>query len=259
MATKLHELIAAEPSVAAVFNQMKEETFKTFGKPDMFIKKVTTKRHFSEDDQRLDTEEVKEATTTVLERLRYTLEKSFSNYLDIEAQMDSTNTVAKADLVVGDQTLLKDVPAATLLQFEKDFKAIRDMVLAAPTLAPGKEWIPDPQTEGLFKAASPDVTFATRKTMRPVILYPATDKHPAQVEKVNEDIPVAKVETMTWSGMMTSKQKAEMLARIDALVVAAKKARQRANSTEVKKVKVGRTITNFILNGPEEVSETTDE
>lgn len=250
MATKMHELIAAEPSVAAVFNSMKEETLKTFGKPDMFLRQVTTKNHFAESDRQLDTTTVKEMTTTVAERLRYTLEKSFASYLDIEAQMDATNQQAKADLIVGGVTLLKDMPAATLLQFEKDFKTVRDMILAAPTLAPGKEWVVDMNENNVYKTSKADVNFATRKTMRPVVLYEATDKHPAQVKEVNEDVPIAKIETMTFSGMMTSRDKADMLSRVDALLIGAKRARQRANSIEASRVKVGKTIVNYILNGP---------
>jgi hypothetical protein len=255
MATKMHELIAAEPSVASVFNSMKEETLKTFGKPEAFIKTVTTKTHFADDDKKLDTVDVKELTTTVADRLRYTLEKSFTKYIDLEAQMDATNQVAKADLIVDNVVLIKGLPAATLLQFEKDFKALRELVLAAPTLAPGKDWIVDDQTEGLFRTREPEVRFATRKSTRPVVLYEATKEHPAQVKEVSEDIAVARIESTVYSGMMTSKAKADMLARIDALLIASKKARQRANSVDAVKVSHGKTIVNYILNGGE-VSDT---
>lgn len=255
MATpKLHEIIAAEPNVTGVFNSMREETLKVFDKPDNFLRIVQEKKHFNEEDTRLDTSETKELVTTVKDRLNYLLNKSFSNYLDLQITKDATNQVAKADLVVGDTVVAKDVPGTMLLQLEKELKSIRELVLKAPTLQAGPVWVTDPNEPNLMVVEQPKVTFTTKKTMKPVILVQATDKFPAQVEKVNEDVAVAKIETKTWSGMLTSKEKAEILSRVDALLVAAKRARQRANSAEVVRTKIGKAVADFILSGPEEVN-----
>lgn len=245
---KLHELIASEPNVTAVFNSMREETLKVFGKPDNFTKTVTTKSYFDEENRKLDTVETKDMVTTVQERLRYFLSKSFTRYVDLQLRKDKTNQHARADLVVAGKTLAKDVPATMLLQLEKELAHIRSVLLQAPTLQSGPVWVRD-ESEGLFVTLEPQVSFSTKKSMRPVILVEATKEHPAQVEKVTEDVPVAKVERKVWSGMITSREKADMIGRVDALLVAAKRARQRANSQEADKSSIGSSIVDYILSG----------
>lgn len=249
--TKMHEIIAAEPSVTAAYNNIREETLKVFDKPDHFLRTTTTKTHFDSEQSRLDVTETKDMVTTVKDRMKYMLEGSFTRYVDIQLQKDATNQVAKADLVVNGQAVLKDVPATMLLQLEKELAKLREVVAKAPTLQPGPVWVKD-EGVNLFVTDLP-VTFTTKKTMRPVVLVEATDKHPAQVEKVSEDVPVAKVDRRVWSGMLTSVEKSEILGRLDVLLVAAKKARQRANGADVIKSKIGKTLTDFILNGPSAV------
>jgi len=68
---------------------------------------------------------------------------------------------------------------------------------------------------------------------------------------VFEDVPVASVTKTVWSGMWTSRQKADALARLDTLLIAIKKARQRANRTEVLKPRAGKVLADWILKGPE--------
>ena len=250
---KLHEIIAAEPNVTATFNAMREETLKVFDKPTHFLKTVTQRSYFdAADAAKLDTIETKDIITTVRERLDYLFKRSFTNYLDIQLQKDATNQIAKADIIINGKPIAKDVPATMLLQLEKELKAIRDLLLKAPTLQPGPVWVED-AGEGLFVTQEPKITTITKKTMKPVVLVEATDKFPAQVEKVNEDVAIAKVSERVWSGMLTSTVKAEILDRVDTLLVAAKKARQRANGTEVVQGKIGSLIAEFILNGPDTV------
>ena len=86
--------------------------------------------------------------------------------------------------------------------------------------------------------------------MRPVVLVLPTKEHPAQVEKIVEDVPVARIERTMWSGMWTSKKKQDILARLDVLIVSIKKARQRANRADLHPIKIGKIISQFLLHGP---------
>lgn len=246
---KLHELLAAESNLAAAYNAIGEETLKVLGKPDLFMKQTATVTHFDESERHLDTAETKDNTTTVAERMTYNFGRAFTSYIDLLMQKDRTNQDARADVIVNGETLLKDMPATSLLTLEARLGVARKTIEAVPTLQPGPVWVED-KGENMWKTDEPNVSFRTKKTVRPIILVQATDKHPAQVEKVSEDVPVARIERMTWSGMWTSKQKHDALARLDALVVAVKKARQRANRADVVSVKVGERLANFILNGP---------
>lgn len=250
MATKMHELLAAESNVTGVYNAMTEETFNVLGKADHFTRTVTAKTYFNEEDTKLNETTTKDITTTVSDRLGYFFGRPFQNMIDTALQKDATNQVAKANLIVEGKTLLEDVPATALLNWETKFDALRKMLLKIPTLQPGLVWVED-ENENLWKTDEPVVSFQTKKTMVPVELSPATEKHPAQVDKIFEDIPVARIEKTTWSGMWTSKQKADALARLDTLLVAIKKARQRANRTDVVKVRAGKILADFILKGPE--------
>src|SRR5258708_40301325 len=91
MASKMHELLAAEANVVSVYNAMLEETFKVFEKPDHFIKATATKKHLDESEANLDTTETKDNTTTVDDRLVYYFCRSFANMFDLSMQMDTTN------------------------------------------------------------------------------------------------------------------------------------------------------------------------
>lgn len=246
---KMHELIAAESSIAATYNSMREETAKVFDKPDAFVRSTTVVTYFDDAESHLNTTETKELTTTVADRLEYFLSGAFVGYLDLQLNKDLTNQLASAELEIDGKVLAAGIPATMFLQLEKELSTLRNVVLKAPTLAPGFVWEREENEDNLFRTREPKVSFRTKKTVRPIVLVPPTDKHPAQVDKVNEDVPVAKIEQRIWSGMLSSSQKADYLSRIDALLVAVKKARQRANSVEATKASIGKTIADFILSG----------
>ena len=136
-----------------------------------------------------------------------------------------------------------------MLNLEHRIKEIREVLKHIPTLQTGIDWIRDPSyaKEHVFKTAHKTRTPKTKKIMKPVVLYKATDKHPAQVEKVTEDIVVGHHETEAWTGMVTPATKARILKRIDDLERAVKAARQRANCQEVEKVDIGKKIMEFII------------
>ena len=52
--------------------------------------------------------------------------------------------------------------------------------------------------------------------------------------------------TTTWSGMISSAQKSAILGRMDKLIRATKKARQRANTQEVVKVTISKKLIDFL-------------
>ena len=84
------------------------------------------------------------------------------------------------------------------------------------------------------------------KKTKPVIMAQATDKHPAQIQAVIDDVRIGTYTTMNFSGEVHPGEKAEWLGRIDKLIAATKKARMKANETEVELVDVGKSLFNFI-------------
>lgn len=243
--TKLHELLAVESSVAGNYSRDKDETMKVLNRPAAFQRVQKDTSYFNEDEQKLNTQEVTDITTTVADRLKWFSGHAIKLY-DVILQKDKTNQAAVADLEVNGTVIASNVPAVTLLSLESKLQDIRAVLEAAPTLPAGIPWRKD-DSLNLFVTSDPTVSFRTKKTIKPIIMAPATDKHPAQVEKLSEDVPVAKITTTTWAGMLTSAQKADLLGRLDALQAATKMARQRANAAEVVKDNIGANIFKYIF------------
>ena len=100
---------------------------------------------------------------------------------------------------------------------------------------------------GEYVGTVEEVTSKTEKVTTPIVLYDATDKHPAQIEKVSVDKIVGTFRRKVISGSATSKQKADALAAIDMLIIEVKQSRMRANSTAASKEKIGDKLTAIIM------------
>lgn len=231
---KQHELLAYCGDVVTEKKKINDEAKAMLEKKnDLLMATVTELVHFSDDDRVLDTVEQKAMTTTVFEKLKYIVRANV-RALDAVLQKEVTNTKALADIEVDGTTIAKEIPATVLLGLETTLAELRSVYMAIPTLAPGPEWEIDPsQRPGVYKSKHPDTRFRTRKTMRAFELSKATEHHPAQVQAITEDTAIAKITVQTWSGMITSAQKSELLGRIDSLIRAVKRARQRANMEPV--------------------------
>ena len=222
------------------------EASKVFSKsPNLFNGSVKTYKPFVEDGIEYPSEHQAMATT-VPAKLKYVGE-SIAAWFDVLAQKETTNQIAKASVVVDGVTLIEEIPATLLLGLESRLKAIRAMYVEIPTLPMAIEWQQAPaKGEGVWEAVHPEETFKTAKSMKSMVLYEATDHHPAQIDKWDETINVGKYTKRAWTGMISPAQKAEMLERLDKLIRAVKVARQRANNAEVVKINIGQKIIDFI-------------
>ena len=79
------------------------------------------------------------------------------------------------------------------------------------------------------------------------MLYPSTDKHPAQVTTFPEDIHVGNWNTTKLSGAMSTFQQRKILERIEKLDKAVILAREEANNTLVEPISLGEKIFSYIL------------
>ena len=103
--------------------------------------------------------------------------------------------------------------------------------------------------KAVFRSAVDERRSKTKNKHRHEVMVPATKEHPAQVNQWNEDLPIGTFITTRWTGTISPAKKAEMMDRIDTLLKAVKKARSRANRTEVVKLPVGKKIFDFINEG----------
>jgi hypothetical protein len=239
---KQFQLVATEPVKRGSYSKITAETLKVFKGGDLFKGLTKTYVPHKTDGDPLPGDK-KEVVTTVSDRLAWT-EKTVIDYVDFEASRDKTNMKAQADLEIDGVVLAKALPATTLLSLEKRLGEVRNYYDSIPTLDLSQEW-----KKGQHKDRyeyGPIETYRYVKQTHGVLLSPATEKHPAQVKEVIDDVLVGVFKTLYQSGEVHPGEKAEYLARIDKLIEAVKKARMKANETEAEDVKVGKALFDYI-------------
>lgn len=243
---KLHEVLAVENDLKNAVTKILGETISTFNKKQiLFNGFVRTYTPVDREDVETFEPEKKEIEYSVKEKLKYTL-KHFERFLNVVFQKECTNTKAKAEIKVDGRVLVSDIPATMLLALEKYLVELRKVFNVAPTLDVGKNWVSDGTAIDRFYAIEKP-QYRTKKTMKPVVLHPATKEHPAQVEKVTEDIRAGQWDIKLFSACLTIKQKSDYLEKVDILIRAIKQARARANMEEVGKTKIAKIIFDYII------------
>lgn len=190
-------------------------------------------------------EEYQEVALTVRDALAESARYA-SEVLDSVATKDKTNQSANADLVVDGRTVLKDVPISHLLWLEDYLTEWRSLTTVLPLLNPALRWTEDEGRQGLYRSAV-EVTDRTIPDKVPVVLYPATDKHPAQVQLVDKPVFTGTFEKQILSGAITADRKKKLIDNVDKLIVATRDAIQRANRTEAVEVAEGQVLTSLLL------------
>lgn len=244
---KLHELLAVEADLEGEKTRVVNEATVTFTKkPEIFTGLHKALAMFDDSRTHENVEESRKVDSTVQDKLDY-VAGAAARYWDACLQKEATNQLAKADLVVETLTIAKDVPATFLLKLESELKKFRELVEHVPTHASGHEWKEAPEVgDGIFKT-SKDASFKTEKIPQHKVLYDATDKHPAQIEKWTEDVKIGKYVHSLFSGMVSPAEKSLMIGRVDKLIRAVKQARQRANTQDVDKREVGADVFKFLF------------
>jgi len=248
-APKLNEILSIENDLKGQYEKILTESKATFDKKaDHFLGHHKSLKMFdqSREHEEAAQEQHKELVTTVQEKLDHTW-KTLAKYFDLLLVKESTNQSACADLVVDGTVLAEKVPATFLLGMEERLKKVRELYDSIPTLQPGTAWIPDAtQRKGVYRAEHPEKALRTEQTIKSMVLYEATKEHPAQIDKWTEQIPIGAYTIERWSGMLSPAEKARLMERIDMLLASVKKARQRANQTEITKREIAKSFFEFI-------------
>ncbi len=247
---QLHELLAAEKVPTAAWNQIFEETKKKFSNAHFFNGHSKSLKMLDESEANKAIEEQareeKEVVTTVYDTLEYAL-SLYATAEDVQYQKNATNQEANGQVTV-DGLNLPALPVDELLGLENRLQKIRELMVTMPTLDASVAWNKDTDAgKHIYITAVPKVTTKTEKTIFPIEMSPATDKHPAQIQAATRDMVIGKFTVMERSGAATAAQKADCILRVDSLLAAIKRARMRANETEIKSVHVGNDIVNWLL------------
>jgi hypothetical protein len=240
-----NQVIAVEKSVKAKTEKATAQIYQQVQKPDP-LKGIARKYQPFNDapEEQLPSESTR--VQVRVHELNQQLSERFEELFDLIATKDWGNTKAKADVVVGNATLLEGAPATYLLFLEKQIDTeIRPYVAALPVLDMAEEWEYDENADAY--ATAPKQTVKTRKDLKVLVKAEATDKHPAQTETYTMDVPVGTWTTVHFSGAIPLREKTEMLARVDELSKAVKMAREEANNLEVEHLHIARPILDYIF------------
>ena len=243
---KLHELLAVEGDLEGIYKKILDETARTFTKKvDRFFGAVRTMEWFEEGNPPVPAEH-QALTTTVKDKLDYQ-KNAVIRYFDALLQKERTNQDAKADIIIDGVTIASGLPATFLLGLESRLKRVREVYDKIPTLPPNIKWEKD-TTKGddIYSRIHPEEQLKTEKIFKVQVLYDATKEHPAQVEKIPETKNVGVYKKEVWAGLLSPADKSALLGKIDKLIQAVKKARQRANTTEVVKTTIGKELFTYI-------------
>lgn len=243
---KLNQIIAIEKGIKSRAYSDLSELHKASQKAELFNGFTKQYQKRDEDDQDLPSES---------KRVQYTyqgaieqLERQLSGLFQVTARKDWTNNVAKADVVIDGNKLLENAPVSYLLFLEKQITDIRTFIDKLPTLDDSEVWIKD-ENSGLFRTDEIK-THRTKKIVKPIVLYPATEQHPAQTQMIQEDILAGYWVQIKQSGAIPKPKKQDLLEKIDALLHAVKQAREEANGfEEIPTPKISDAIFTYLFGG----------
>lgn len=241
--TQLHEIIAIEKGAKSTTERDITQQYQALQKDALFGGITRTYDPKDEDGDRLPSEGTKVQLN--VESILVNVAAALTRLFDVTLTKEVANTQAKADIEIDGATLATDVPVTYLLSLEKELVHLRTIVAKLPLLDPAENWSHD-GTSGVW-VSEEKVTTRTNKVPRAIVLYDATDKHPAQVEKVSEDKLVGYWTTKTFSGRIPQERREVLVRRVDKLIDAVRTARQRANTITVTDRHIGADIFSYLL------------
>lgn len=168
-----------------------------------------------------------------------------ASLMDVTATKDWSNCKARADVVLGGQVFLEQVPVTYCLFLEKELTDLQTFVTKMVELDPAQNWVFD-ENSGQYRSES-TTTHKTKKMQKPIVLYDATPEHPAQCQLVTEDVVIGHWTTTHYSGAIPRPKKRKLLERITELHDAVKFAREQANSLEAEEPKIGKKVLQHLF------------
>lgn len=245
--TKLNQIVAIEKGAKDAANKRTAPLFHSAKNTALFAGLSKTYEPADEDGERYPDETVPVQLT--VDEILQEFATAVTRQLDVTATKESANTEAIADVKLSDGTVvLPNVPVSFLLQLEKFLQQeVRGLVVSLPTLDTAQTWSPDSSGRAGVSVTEPLQRAKSKKITEPLVLAPATDKHPAQVQLINRDIVAGYWTEKRFSGAVSAQRKQELLDRVDNLIYAVKQAREEANSITVSDKKVADSVFGYLF------------
>ncbi len=243
---KLNQIVAVVSSQKSEAEKALTETYHAFQKPELFggFTRAYSPKNAEDTDRKPPERKLPQAS---VKDLFNKSEAFLKKVMDSVATQDWGNCEARADVKVGDVVVLTGVPVTHLLFLEHKLADLKAFVDKMPTRDPAEEWKENP--ESAMFATEAARTEVTKKDQAPIVLYDATDKHPAQTQLITKDVVVGHWDTRKFSTAVSGKDKEVMTAKVVQLAEAVKQAREEANSITVERKEVAAPILDFVFGG----------
>jgi hypothetical protein len=242
---KLNQVLAIEKGLKASSHTTHTQAYHTAQKPALFNGFSKTYAPKAEGGETFPPEAAKVQFT--VKDLVAGVEKELTSFYDVSLTKDRANCDAVADIVVDGKTIATRIPATHLLFLEKHLTEVKNFLTALPVLDTADNWKLD-TAASLYKS---DVTktHKTKKVEKPIVLYDATEKHPAQTQLVVSDEVIGYYDTVKLSGAIPLAEKQGYLDRLEAVLRAVQEAREAANAVEAPEQKIGKAVFDFVIRG----------
>jgi hypothetical protein len=173
------------------------------------------------------------------------LKNSTGELIDLHYTHEVGNTQAYADLALPDGTTIPKVPVGMLVRLEKELVDVRTFISKSPTFAIDVSW--SWNEDRLLWSSDSVTTTSTKKVPTFITVADATEHHPAQVREVSNDLIVGHWTKQEFSATLSPARKKELLDRVNILIDTVKKAREEANMTEIKQMKMGAALFSYLF------------
>jgi len=244
MPIKLNQVLAIEKDKKTKLNREISDDYKALQKAQLLNGHV---RRFTPSNEEGETfPDERQHVQINYKDVFVSLQERLVDLMDVTATKDYTNCNARADVMMVDQKIIENAPVPYLLFLEKQLQDMYTFFDKMIELDSSELWEFDEES-GLRRSGEVKAQ-RTKKLQKPIVLYQATEHHPAQTQLITEDVVIGTWTTRKYSGAIPKAEKKKLLDRVSALQDAVKFAREQANSVNAEQQAVGRKLMDYIFN-----------
>lgn len=245
MAKYLGQIVAIEADVRKASARKLTDAYHALDKPALLEGLAGHYEPAVDNGEQLPSEGTR-VQATVEEMIEATRE-TLANLFDVTAARDFTNSsgTAKADIVVGEQTIVEDAPVPYILWLDRQLDDLQAFVTRIPTHSPSTLW-DLAEARGVY-ASTPVKTARQVQQHKVITLAPATDKHQAQAQVVAEQVTAGTWTRIKYSGAVPVARRETLLRRIATLRASVHAAREQANRVEAIEPTVGARVLSYLF------------
>ncbi|HEY1705534.1 MAG TPA: hypothetical protein VGG75_38095 [Trebonia sp.] len=252
MPVRIHQLLAIISGVNTETDTALARVSQVVAKPELFsgMEKESVAASDSVDpnhQRRRVTPDVKKKVAYTAVQVLDDVKTLLTAKWDTALTLDTAQGAAKADVVVGPHTVMHDVPVRHLVYLEGELTKLHAIVQALPVLNGVQDWTNENTEPGQWRSVRPQEGDLKDKVMFNWHRGNGTPTIQEQVDVMTRDEIVEYNTTVSFSGALEAKRKAELLDRLSALRTAVKMAREEANSATVTERNEGAEIFSWLL------------